>query len=600
MKGKTTLVLLVIAAALVSYLYLFEKKSLTTEEREARQGKIFSFEPEAVDRIQITSPAEDLVLEKQAGRWKITGPIQAVTDESAVSLLVSGLAGLKTTRRIVPGQEEDIDWGGYGLSEPAVRLRFRVAGDDRVRGFDLGKKAAFGGQLYARPLDEEILWILPAAMLGTFDKTSSDLRDRRILAIDGNAVTGIEIRYGETGKSGMVFSRDGEGRWLMEAPFRAKADEKAMETLLAGVSGMRARTFINEPERGLDGYGLEPPDIRVVFRTGETYQALDFGETAGGAAEDETYYCRLEGGKTIFTVGAEARDPFMQSPEDMQNRKITDFKTENVSAVTLIYPDQTIRCEKDDAGEWWLGAPGAGRCDNWTLDQYVSMTAALRTERFLALPPRGEKDFDLAPPRLTIELSVKGRQKPVILRLGRERPEGDGVYALSSQVPGLHVVETGIADNLAKSPFDIRLKEVFNFLLDDLALLEIETGGRKYRFEKKKGLWHMRSPREETLERDAMSNLTVKFSYLEMSGLPEKAPDLSGAGLSPPEMRIEIRLTGEEEKKVLLVGHRVETGGQGAQYYAMIAGTEEVFYLHPYVYEGLTASLKDLEAPASD
>jgi hypothetical protein len=141
---------------------------------------------------------------------------------------------------------------------------------------------------------------------------------------------------------------------------------------------------------------------------------------------------------------------------------------------------------------------------------------------------------------------------------------------------------------------------VFNFLLDDLTLLEIETGNRTYRFEKEKGSWHMRSPWEKTLDRDAMSNVTVKFSYLEMSGVPDETPDLSEAGLSPPKMRLEIKLTDQDEKKALLVGNRVEKAGQGAQYYAMIAGTEEVFYLHPYMYEGLTASLKDLEQTFSD
>ena len=69
MKFKTTLILLIVAAIGIGYVFLYERKQLPQEEWERLQKKVIpDFKSSLVKKIELKNESGTVVLEKRADR----------------------------------------------------------------------------------------------------------------------------------------------------------------------------------------------------------------------------------------------------------------------------------------------------------------------------------------------------------------------------------------------------------------------------------------------------------------------------------------------------------------------------------------------------
>ena len=437
-----------------------------------------------------------------------------------------------------------------------------------------------------------------AAYLYFFERESlttdeKEERKGKVYAFEEGDITYLRIM--SAGEE-VVMEKEGEN-WIMTAPVEAAVEQSGPGEILRGIVELKTTRIITPGDgEKIDwkAYSLAEPAVRVRFRTkGEAQeQGFSLGKKSVFGGD---LYARPEGRDELWILSASEEDTFMKTSADLRDKKITDFRAGNARSIELVYPDAVIQCDRDEQDEWWLTIPPSHRCDHWTVEQYVSMTGALKTLKFAAYTPTDAKQYGFESPELIVRLVLKGRKNPVVLTFGKTTPGGEGVYALSSQVSGLHLVEKSIAGDLFKSAFDFRLKEVLNFFADNLEALEIADGDRLYQFRREGDEWKLLSPFEVPVSGEQMSGLTAGFSHLEIRGVPEEQPEPRKAGLAPPRMKISVKLKNREKKTVVLIGREVETVDRSVKLFGMVEGQEEIFYLDPYIYGGVSEFLKDLE-----
>ena len=209
-----------------------------------RNRRLFLSESEvgAIDIRRGTGPFLRLVREGEA--WRMEEPRKAVASTQRVALLLSVL---RTT------EAEEFFWpvgatnepprttvallAGYGLDpESAVTITLRGR-DGTDRSVSLGKEAG-RGRVYALVQNGGAVVSLDAGLKDLALTESESFIDSRLFPYEAKAITAISLVDGATT---YLLARAPNGRWRMDAPVAAPADQSAVEDLVAKLLQLEAK-----------------------------------------------------------------------------------------------------------------------------------------------------------------------------------------------------------------------------------------------------------------------------------------------------------------------------------------------------------------------
>ena len=123
MKFRTTLIAALLLALFGAYVYFFEfKKAEEEKKQEEEEKKVFSIDWEKLEGLEITNAHGTFLVEKreaeaeegspadaQQTEWRMTEPLKADADDSAINGMVNNLKGVKL---------EQVVAGGRGSRDP--------------------------------------------------------------------------------------------------------------------------------------------------------------------------------------------------------------------------------------------------------------------------------------------------------------------------------------------------------------------------------------------------------------------------------------------------------------------------------------------------
>src|SRR3989339_1944513 len=124
MKLKTTIILLIVAAIGISYVFLYEKKQLPHEEWERLQKKVIpDFESSMIKKIELNNESGKVVLEKTADNfWHITEPLKLRADNSEVNSMLSEFEFMNKVGSFKKERDKPFDLKDYGLDVPKTSI----------------------------------------------------------------------------------------------------------------------------------------------------------------------------------------------------------------------------------------------------------------------------------------------------------------------------------------------------------------------------------------------------------------------------------------------------------------------------------------------
>jgi hypothetical protein len=145
---KTTGILITIAAALLAFVFIIERKQPNT--REARELKHPHLDVERAYSIEITRPEGNLVLEKVSGIWTLTAPISDRGRQAEIEEWLTALNEIEVLEFIDAGELEtaSVSPSELGLTaEDALSVTIKREEDSPLH-FLVGATGAFGGSTY--------------------------------------------------------------------------------------------------------------------------------------------------------------------------------------------------------------------------------------------------------------------------------------------------------------------------------------------------------------------------------------------------------------------------------------------------------------------
>jgi hypothetical protein len=446
-RGRSFVILLVIALGIGAYIYFVESKR-DPLETEAKTKVFAGLEPGTVEEIEIKAESGEVTrIRKQDGDWQIVQPAGVPADSTKTSSIASTLESLEEQRVV---SENASSLASFGLEPPRITVAFRKAGETDMRRLLVGRKTPTGSDLYAKVDGQPKVFLIASFLEDSLNQTTFDLREKSALKFARDGVDALRLEA--PGSPATAFAKKGDA-WRLTAPASASADFAAVDGIVSRLFQAQMKSLVAE-DVGSDAakYGFDKPQATATLGLGSTQATL----VIGAKQDDTSVYARDLSRPIVFTVESALLDELKKKPEDVRRKDVFAFRSFNATALELIYAGRKFAFAKQKpaadpnataAEVWKMTSPEAKDVDQAALTTLMSALSNLRAESFADKPVTGGEDL--------VVVAQHGDAAAPSEDRATIRKSGDKAQAIVTGEPGAFVLPTADVDNILKQVKDL-------------------------------------------------------------------------------------------------------------------------------------------------
>lgn len=441
MMNPTRLLIAVAVMAVLGGLVYYAEENPPSFSFDDDRVKIVDLEADDIQELTILRPgAEPLTLRRNEDeKWEFGAPLKIPADESAVSSLVSSLTPLNSDRVV---EENVTDWQTYGL-DGAGSLQVDVkAGEDEAYSIIFGADTPTGSGVYARLEGDPRLFTLYSYNKTSFEKKVFDLREKKLLSIDGDKISRVTV---DVGQRSIEFGKSGDDDWQILKPKLLRADNFAVGDLVRSVQNGEMVSVLEEAlEEGAAPSGKY--SFAKPFASVEVVDASGAHTLTIAKGKDDKYYAKssdLPGG--VYEVSSTLAEGLDKPLADFRNKKLFGFGFEDPVSVKLRDGETRIVIEKKD-DKWILTSHEDRELESSKVQSLLDDLRGLRAKEFTSDEEADQEKYGLDQPALEAEVvqaDDKGTEKAIMTSL-----DGEKVYAAIPGQPSTYEIEKSDAESL--------------------------------------------------------------------------------------------------------------------------------------------------------
>ncbi len=341
----------VVLAILGGGVYWSEHRKPTQDKSVAGDTppKILSIPEDQFKEIRLDKKGGgQTVISKIANRWEIVQPKPMPADQDAVSSMVTALASLNADRLI---EDKSSGLESFGLSAPSEEVDITKK-DGKVTKLLLGADSPVGSGVYAKLEGDARVFTIPTYAKSSLDKTSKDLRDKRLLTFNSDKLTRVDLQS----KNGTIeFGKNNQNEWRILKPKPLRADGMQVDELVRKLKD--AKMDLSVPDADLakaeKGFaaGAKAGEAAVTDSSGS--QTLQVRKD-----KDKNYYAKSSVVEGAYKIPNDLGEALDKSVDDFRNKKLFDFGFSDPSKVQINGTAYQKSGEKWMAGTAQKDAPG--------------------------------------------------------------------------------------------------------------------------------------------------------------------------------------------------------------------------------------------------
>ncbi len=387
MKPRTLLVLLVLVLGLGTFIWFYERKLPSSEERTEQSKKVLPIDTAEVTAVTLESESGTLKLEKvilpvpkddekkekegengdedalaaePPAEWRIVEPLKARADTFVVEGLLDALAALDKVRTL-----DELDPKQVGLDKPRATVRITTADGEKVLkiGAEIPTSATTIASVSGVEGNEGAL-VISDSILTEIRRAPGEWRDRQLFRGDRDKIRRITLTA--AGQRVVLVAQNGAFR--MESPLRDRVDRDKIDDLFAELSGLTAERFVEgaqpTPEMGIQppravvevaAEGAQPFRIELGGETetiGGEPPPPDPGQSPGPTPPAKTFYARADG--QLVEVRTRLEDAALRPAAEWRSTALSSLETFEVESATVQDAQGTLSLERAEP-EWKRG-----------------------------------------------------------------------------------------------------------------------------------------------------------------------------------------------------------------------------------------------------
>jgi len=428
MRIRGLLIAVVVLAGLGAAVYWTGKSGNKAQDKtSAESPKLISIPQDQIQKIRIERSGEPpVVLDKKGGAWAIVAPKPLGADQDAVSSLVSALATVNSDRLI---EQKASDLAQYGLLVPMLKVTATTK-DGKTHELEFGDDTPTSSGVFAKIAGDPRVFTISSYTKTSLDKSSNDLRDKRLLTFNSDKLTRVElIAKGQD----VEFGKDNSNQWQILKPRPLRADGGPVEELISHLRDAK-----------LDTAGT-PEDARkaaAAFASG-TQVAVARVTDASGTQEltvrrdkDKTYYAKSSVVEGVYKIGSDLGDALDKGLADFQNKKLFDFGWSDPNRIDV--RDGTKQVYYVRGGEKWFDNGKA--LESMPIQDFIDRLRELAASKFV------EKGFTTPVIDLTVTSNDGKRVEKVSIS-----QSGSDYIARRENEPTLYQLDANVIEGLRKA-----------------------------------------------------------------------------------------------------------------------------------------------------
>ena len=392
---------------------------------------ILKLDAAAITRLDLEKKdTKPIVLMKaDSGEWKITKPQPYGADQTVVSGVLSFLSSLNSERMV---EDKATDLKQYGLNQPALELDITEK-DNKTQKLLIGDDTPTGGATYAMLAGDPRVFTMASYAKTSLDKNLNDLRDKRLLTVNADKISRIElVRKNQD----IEFGRKKDD-WQILKPKPLRADSVQVGELV---------TKLTDARMDLSRSDKEVTESASAFARATLVATAKVTDQSGTQElqvrkNKDTYYAKssvIEGAYKVDSTLGQALDKGL---DDFRNKKLFDFGFNEPSKIEMHNGSKAYFLTKGGA-DWWSNGK---KMDVRSAQDFISKLRDLTAGKFV------ESGFANPPMDITVT-SDDGKQleKVYIAK------SGNSYLARRENEPTLYQLDSSSIDALQKSADEIK------------------------------------------------------------------------------------------------------------------------------------------------
>lgn len=379
----------------------------------------------------------------------------------------------------------------------------------------------------------------------------ASIQKPKVFSIEADKVEEIQLKPA-AGEAATV--RKSANGWTIVEPIQTAADENVARDMATNLASLDQDRIVEEDASDLTSYGLEPARFDVTFKVAgekEPRRILLGDKNATGTG----LYAKVSNDKKVFLVATFLETTFGKGPFELRDKTVLKFERDKVDSLELASKSGgggVIQLTKSGS-DWNLVKPVQAPADFTAVEAVLGQ---LQSAQMLAVEPGDATDlrkYGLERPEVTATLGAGSTR--ATLQIGA-KADDQGFYARDASKPLVFRISTAVADELRKTPFDVRRKEIFEFREFNATRFEVTRGAETRAFERTKSakptepdVWKQVAPAAKDIDSGTLSGVLTDFSNMRAEAFVDSLGPTTG--LKSPFAVITIKFDdGKKEERV--------------------------------------------------
>jgi len=375
MKLTRLLVAAVVLAGLGGALWWSNKQDAAKANKPAADAspRILTLTEGNIKGIEIGHrDGETTVLKKDGDKWSITAPKPLAADQGAVSSLTNSAQALMSERVV---DDHVTDLASYGLMPALVSLKLTMV-DGTTHTLLIGDDTTTGSGVFAKVEEDPRLFTMGSMYRDTFNKSSKDLRDKRLMTFDRDKTSRVELDIAK--QPPIEFGRIGPSEWQVLKPKPMRADGFQVEDILGQAIAAQMDPALSDEDakKYAAAFGSGAPLATITVTDPGGTQKMEVRKSG------DTYYAKSSVVEGVHKLMADLPKLLDKKLDDFRNKKVFDFAFTDPNKIEIHDGSKAYTFEK--TGEDWTsgGNSGQKKLDSVSVQALIDKLRDLAASKF--------------------------------------------------------------------------------------------------------------------------------------------------------------------------------------------------------------------------
>jgi Domain of unknown function (DUF4340) len=423
-----------VLAILTWFLYWSNRHKPTDETSKLSADTppaILKLDQNSITKLELKKKdADPLMLAKSAsGDWQITAPKPFRADQSAVTSIASTISSLNSERVI---EDKASDLQNFGLDQPGLEVDLTTK--DKTQRLLLGTDTPAGGAVYAMLSGDPRLFTVSSSTKTSLDKTLSDLRDKRLLPVDADKISQIEV---VRKNSDIEFGRNKDD-WQILKPKPMRADSLQVGDLVRDLTNAKMDLSSADSKQEVLEFGRATPLATAKLTDESGTQQLQVRKGKG------TYYAKSTAVDGAYKIDSGLGKTLEKNVDDFRDKKLFDFGYNDPDKIELHNADKSYFLTRGTGGvdDWWSNGK---KMDGANVESVISDLRDLTATGF---PASG-----FSSPTINISVVSQEGKRTEKVQITKS---GDHYIAQRENDSTLYELSASSVDGLMKAALDLK------------------------------------------------------------------------------------------------------------------------------------------------